>query len=1068
MSIPLLMSFCFSLNTVSDPNCYTNDNGTLYITCGDSIVATETSKYLTKEIVTVNITGQIKTIEDEAFSGFGKLANFVVASNVTSLTTLGASIFNGTVIKTLSLPSTIQTIKINTFSGLSIDTLTIPLLSQDFDKSPFETISTLTKATLIDPTGDVNKIAEYLFHGCVNLKSIDVQASKVSAIGQQAFAGCTQLYDVNFRYNSTITSIGRAAFSGCSKLTAININMNGDLSKDFDFTIEDDAFEGCTSVSSIHIGSGNLVISNTTLLGMPNVVGIQFRNKNLTLNENALASFPSLRGLTIECGAVVINNKGLYNLTTIKSLIIDVASDIIYETSEEEHFSQITSIIFKGNDIKLDNHAFESCPQLYSLFVSCNSFTLGTATFSDSNLYSIRIAAKQPTTVSQANFGSSTQIKYFKFEGPQLNITKSTFENQHQLSEVIINAQNMYLDDYGFYSCSSLSVFIFPGNFMHVGSYAFAKCSHITSFTVHTNAADCLGVEAFGENENLEKFALVLSSGKPQIPANLFKGCKKLQEFICQQEITEIPDGMFEDCINFTKFTAKITEITAIGHRAFYNCVNLATLPNFDKLTTVGNYSFYNCQKLQSFTANSQVERIGNECFKGCSSLTTFTVDAEVGEIGIESFKDCKALTTFKVKGLNTISNYSFVGCDSLVEFNADYPIKVIDFGAFSNLKNLKTFTCTNEIERIEKEVFMGCENLEKVDIKNVKHTCCRAFKSCTALKEFTSPIESMCDELFSGCINLEKFVPSPDLKKIGHSCFEFCNKLQTFDFSNVEVIGDRAFYSCQALTSFVSGEKISVGSFAFYQCSALETVTINAANTFFNTSCFASCMNLKSFKVVPTNEVSLGEAMFKDCKSLNEFVAVVSSVEDEAFMDCIVLSNFDAFKHVSKIGENAFRNSAIASVVIDSQSTTIHAGAFEGCSQLTDVMIASEAVFGRNAFKNCVKLEKFVYCGSQTNNGTIFEGCEKLSSVSVKHGFGSKTFFMKDAKESDLCGNDSQHGKTTAAKVALAVTVLAAIAVVVGFVVYFIFKKKRPNVKNLDSNMLLSNDASSQFLADT
>ena len=116
--------------------------------------------------------------------------------------------------------------------------------------------------TVILPNKNLVKIADGMFYGCKQLKSINIPHS-VSVIGRGAFAYCSELANVN-SYNTngqllgnTINAqiIGCAAFTRCSVLESIHIT-------DRTTEIRNDAFYDCPSLQQVSINAPVVAIGD--------------------------------------------------------------------------------------------------------------------------------------------------------------------------------------------------------------------------------------------------------------------------------------------------------------------------------------------------------------------------------------------------------------------------------------------------------------------------------------------------------------------------------------------------------------------------------------------------------------------------------------------------------------------------------------------------------------------------------------------------------------------------------------------------------------------------------------
>lgn len=130
------------------------------------------------------------------------------------------------------------------------------------DALGFDAEKTLTQAVV---TAGTTRIADWCFHGCRKLESVELPSS-VTEVGTCAFAGCRRLTKLTFP--ASVKSIGDRAFDDCRALkeivfegvTAIHAEAFKNCRHLASLTlpeglaeIGDRAFKGCEELSSIHI-----------------------------------------------------------------------------------------------------------------------------------------------------------------------------------------------------------------------------------------------------------------------------------------------------------------------------------------------------------------------------------------------------------------------------------------------------------------------------------------------------------------------------------------------------------------------------------------------------------------------------------------------------------------------------------------------------------------------------------------------------------------------------------------------------------------------------------------------
>ena len=125
----------------------------------------------------------------------------------------------------------------------------------------------------------------------------------------------------------------------------------------------------------------------------------------------------------------------------------------------------------------------------------------------------------------------------------------------------------------------------------------------------------------------------------------------------------------------------------------------------------------------------------------------------------------------------------------------------------------------------------------------------------------------------------------------------------------------------------------------------------------------FEGCENLREVSM-PMSVKFIGSRAFKGCGSLTDIVSPKSlnTIEDGCFEDCGNLHSFALFDGLTKIGNTAFKNTAIMSVRIPETVNSI----------------------GDEAFANTAIESINLPDGLQTVNARAFEGCKRLQFINV------------------------------------------------------------------------------------
>ncbi|WP_321976607.1 leucine-rich repeat protein [Prevotella sp.] len=302
----------------------------------------------------------------------------------------------------------------------SLTSINIPSSVTSIGNKAFQNCSSLTSINIPSGVTDINSLA---FYGCSSLTSINIPSS-VTSIGYNAFSGCGKLeaivvaegnkvYDSRNGCNAIIYTSRNGLIRGC-KNTVIPNEVT---------SINEYAFSGCSSLTSIVIPSSVTSIGNGTFQGCSSLTSINIPSSVTSIGNGTFQGCSSLTGINIPSGVTRIGDRAFYDC------------------------SSLTSINIPSGVTDINSYVFSGCSSLTSINIPSSVTYIGYNAFSGcQKLSEIKALATRAPTLESDVFGSSTSYltgrdTYDKGTNKLYVPAGATGYDQGQWKNVLCNAE---------------------------------------------------------------------------------------------------------------------------------------------------------------------------------------------------------------------------------------------------------------------------------------------------------------------------------------------------------------------------------------------------------------------------------------------------------------------------------------------------------------------------------------------------------------------------------------------------------------------------------------------------
>lgn len=537
------------------------------------------------------------------------------------------------------------------FEGNSaVQTVQIPDTVQYVGTEAFRDCSGLQQVVFDEGAKGIGSRA---FYNCSGLQQILLPETTLCVIDDQTFARCAALDLVELP--QTLTTIGDRAFAECTGLTSIVI-------PDSVTTLGGGAFYGCSVMKDAVIGEGVTSLTRSD-------EDYYYYNYKAGAFENCT----SLSSVTIGSNVEVIGADAFAETALQEVMIPDGVREIgacaFYKCGSLEHVSI-------GKRVKsIGEIAFGECVSLKSIQIPSNVTTLGGGAFYACTSLQTAEIGNGVTALSYLNSSSYRGGYADNYDYS----CQGMFENCIGLTSVMLGDGITEIGTDAFANTALTEVAV-PGGVITIGNGAFMNCSVLQTAAI-SDSVTTIGNSCFRYDTALKQ--IDIGKGVTTIGDVAFANCAALESLLIPSSVTTLGGGVCYADASLARVIVGngVTKLSRIsvsnyvspknydyGAGAFENCSALTDVALGSGLTTIDTDALAGTGAT-SLLLPANVSTVGNGAFYD-GTLTTLYFTGDAPAFGEKLFGSSETPTLYKLADAGGYDSTGYV-------FSEFIPVKV-------------------------------------------------------------------------------------------------------------------------------------------------------------------------------------------------------------------------------------------------------------------------------------------------------------------------------------------------------------------------------------------------------
>ncbi len=778
-------------------------------------------------------------------------------------------------------------------------------------------------------------------------------------IGSYAFVNNSDLTVLTIP--AAVEDIGSSAFSGCENLLEV-------------YNLSDDVDVEAGSSGNGSVGYYAKVVH--TSLDEPRSVFVTDKLSYYLKTDQNNITYATIISYKVEDKDLVIEQIGNYPTK--------IDNEVFSQNTLIETVTLETGVVYIGE------YAFNKCINLKSVVSEDVNYIDIRAFQSCDNLTDVTL--KNCETIYNFAFISCKKLRNLNI--PKIKVIGAyAFEYCYSLYTITLPETLETIDSYAFEYCvklrqvinkSNLSISSYSSSNGYVASYALDVTDDVDDFYTIED-----GFVTYMDGSDKYLIAYIGDSKEIVVPDDIYSIDQGAFMFGDYTSISVPEDVFLNNSIFYQCLSLEYLDIPSYGDSLYYlfkgiSYYETTVIPSSLKTLRLsgsisgqyGDYFTY-FQNLESLDLACEISNL-NSTFSSLSNLKNVYYEGSLADwvnISFSSVYDTPMYMASKfylidsegaiTLGANKFSQLEEINIPDTVTQLGDY-----QFYGFS----IKKLVIPDSLTNIGDKTFAYCRELTNVTLNNSTTICSNMFIGCSGLKEITIPntVEEIGDYAFADCSSLRKINLSNNITVLGEAAFSGCSSLTSIIIpSSITQISNMLFMDCYGLQKVVfEGEITSVGTNAFQNCYVLNNLTLPSTVNSIGSAAFKNCESMSSFSFKNLGITEIAPYLFSGCRSLSEV----------DFSDSIISVGEHAFDNCNKIALTKYKGGLYFGNNINPYKWLIRA---EKTSENVEVNENCEILL-ESAFYGCNSLKSLIIPNTITSLGKILKGNHSIEYLEL------------------------------------------------------------------------------------